>query len=127
MGQYLIDSNVVSDYLSGSLPESGMLFMDDIINLVPNISIITQIEVLCWNTDEMTTALINEFINDCNVYKIDNRIIKNCVVIRKGNKVKTPDAIIAATALANHQTLITNNEKDFKNIRGLKLINPHKL
>ena len=127
MGQYLIDTNIVSDFLSDSLPQKGMLFIDSVVNAVPNISVITQIEVLCWDTDEMTIDLINSFINDCNIYNIDKQIIKDCVSIRKGNKIKTPDAIIAATALANNQTLITNNEKDFKNIRGLQLVNPHKL
>ena len=126
MERYLIDSNIVSDYLSGALPENGTLFIDNVINAVPNISVITQIEVLCWDTDEITIALINEFINDSNIYNINNHIVKNCVAIRKGNKIKTPDAIIAATALANNQTLITNNEKDFKNIRGLRL-NPYRL
>lgn len=47
--------------------------------------------------------------------------------LRKNKKNKTPDAIIAATALAHNFTIITNNEKDFKNIEGLKVINPHKI
>ena len=52
--------------------------------------------------------------------------IAQCVNIRKGKKIKTPDAIIAATALAYSFTLITNNEKDFAKIKGLKIINPRK-
>jgi predicted nucleic acid-binding protein len=40
--------------------------------------------------------------------------------IRRDKKVKTPDAIIAATAIANDYTLISNNDKDFKSIQGLK-------
>jgi len=49
------------------------------------------------------------------------------VNIRRNKKVKTPDAIIAATALAHGFTLITNNEKDFNNINGLKIVNPIKV
>ncbi|MVN21709.1 PIN domain-containing protein [Mucilaginibacter arboris] len=45
----------------------------------------------------------------------------------KGKKIKTPDAIIAATALAYDYTLITNNEKDFFAIAGLRIVNPAKL
>jgi predicted nucleic acid-binding protein len=37
------------------------------------------------------------------------------------------DAIIAASALHYGYTLVTNNEKDFTNIKGLKIVNPHKL
>jgi predicted nucleic acid-binding protein len=54
-------------------------------------------------------------------------VIAQCVALRKEKKIKTPDAIIAATALAYRYTIITNNEKDFANINGLKIINPHKL
>ncbi len=54
-------------------------------------------------------------------------VITHCVSLRKNKKIKTPDAIIAATALAFNLTIITNNEKDFANIKGLKFINPHKV
>lgn len=36
-------------------------------------------------------------------------------------------ASFSATALAYGYTLITSNEKDFANIKGLKIINPHKV
>ena len=127
MEQYLIDTNVVSDYLSASFPSSGMSLMDKAIDAMPNISIITQIELLCWNTDKATTENVKEFINDCNVLDISSDVIKQCVRLRKGKKIKTPDAIIAATALAYDYTIITNNEKDFTGIKGLKIINPHKV
>jgi predicted nucleic acid-binding protein len=126
MEQYLIDTNVVSDYLSASFPAAGMALMDTAVDAVPNISIITQIELLCWNTDETTTQNVKNFITDSIVLDISPDVITQCVNIRKGKKIKTPDAIIAATALAHGYTLITNNEKDFANIKGLKIINPYK-
>jgi predicted nucleic acid-binding protein len=126
MEQYLIDTNVVSDYLSASFPADGMALMDTAVDAVPNISIITQIELLCWNTDETTTQNVKNFIADSIVLYISPDVITQCVNIRKGKKIKTPDAIIAATALAHGYTLITNNEKDFANIKGLKIINPYK-
>lgn len=127
MEQYLIDTNVVSDYLSASFDPTGMMFMDKVINAVPNISIISQIELLCWNTDEVTTLSLKEFIADCNVLNISSEVIAQCILIRKGKKIKTPDAIIAATALAFRYSLISSNEKDFANIPGLKFLNPQKL
>jgi predicted nucleic acid-binding protein len=74
--QYLIDSNSVIDFLSKKLPEKGIVFMNNVIEL------------------------------------------------RKKNKTKLPDAIIAATALELGLTLITRNIGDFKNIPNLKSINP---
>lgn len=127
MEQYLIDTNVVSDYLSASFPLAGLALMDSAIDAVPNISIITQIELLCWNTDDATTQSVKEFIADSVILNISSEVIAHCVALRKDKKIKTPDAIIAATAMAYGYTLITANEKDFANIDGLKFINPHKV
>ena len=41
-------------------------------------------------------------------------------------KIKTPDAIIAATAIVHKFTLLTNDD-DFKNIPGLQIIEPQLL
>lgn len=127
MEQYLIDTNVVPDYFSASFPPAGMALMDIAIDAIPNISIITQIELLCWNTDAVTTQNVKNFIDDCNALDITPDVITHCVALRKNKKIKTPDAIIAATALAHSFTIITNNEKDFSNIKGLKIINPYKV
>lgn len=63
---------------------------------------------------------------DSVILGINQDVITQCVSLRKSKKIKTPDAIIAATALAYGYTLITNNEKDFANIKGLKVVNPYK-
>jgi predicted nucleic acid-binding protein len=127
MEQYLIDTNVVSDYFSASLPVNGLQFMDSVIDAIPNFSVITQIELLCWKTDTKKEQQIKDFISDSAIIDINPTIIMHCVNIRRNKKVKTPDAIIAATALSQGFTLITNNEKDFNKIEGLKTINPFKL
>jgi hypothetical protein len=88
MEQYLIDTNVVSDYLSASFPAAGMALMDTAIDAVPNVSIITQIELLCWNTDETTTQNVKGFISDSVVLDISPDVIAQYVAIRKGKKNK---------------------------------------
>lgn len=52
MEQYLIDTNVISGYFSASLSEGGLQFMDAVVDAVPKVSVITQIELLCWKTDK---------------------------------------------------------------------------
>jgi hypothetical protein len=42
MEQYLIDTNVVSDYFSASLSSSGLELLDSVIDAIPNLSIITK-------------------------------------------------------------------------------------
>jgi predicted nucleic acid-binding protein len=127
MGQYLIDTNVVSDYLQASMSPNGLQFMDNVIDAVPKLSVISQIELLCWKTDAVMEQNIKDFIADSIILNVTNNVITLCVDIRRNYRTKTPDAIIAATAMANGYTLVTGNEKDFANINGLQIINPFML
>ena len=127
MEQYLMDTNVVSDYFSASFPTAGMSLMDIALDVTPNISIITQIELLCWKTTVEMEQYIKNFIGDSIILGINADVVCQCVALRKNKRIKTPDAIIVATALVYNYTIITNNEKDFINIDGLKIINPYKI
>lgn len=123
MESYLIDTNVVSDYMSASLPVKGLDFLDEVMNDIPNLSVISQIELLCWKTDPKTEQNVKSLISDSVVLNITPEIIHQCVILRKGKRIKTPDAIIAATAMVHNLTLITR-DGDFANIQGLKILNP---
>ena len=41
---------------------------------------------------------------------------------RKGTVIGPNDMMIAATAMAHHATLVTHNMKEFKRVKGLKLV-----
>jgi len=125
MGGYLIDTNAVSHYLSSALPDVGMEFMDTVIDGDYHLSVITEIELRCWRTEKVIEAQVADFIADSDVLPVSADVITHCVSIRRNRKIKTPDAIIAATALAFDYVLITDNTKDFSNINGLKLLNPN--
>jgi predicted nucleic acid-binding protein len=125
--QYLIDTNVVIDYLGNKLPASGMDFMNTVIDAVPNISVVTKIEVLGFNAPEQHYQLLTNFIHDATVLDLSNNVVEASIDIRKKHKTKLPDAIIAATALVYDLVLISRNTSDFKNIDGLQVIDPHSL
>jgi len=55
---------------------------------------------------------------------LTEEIERQTIRIRKTKKIKLPDAIIAATAITHNLTLVTRNTDDFKNISGLKILNP---
>ncbi len=124
---YLIDTNAVIDYLGYKLTTSGMEFMNSVINAVPNVSVISKIEVLGFNAPEQHYKTLSDFINDAIVMDLTNQVVETCIEIRKKHKVKLPDAIIAATVLVYDLVLISRNTSDFKNIDGLQVIDPHKL
>ncbi len=124
MGQYLIDNNVISSYFSGLLNAQSTGFISDIIDQVPNISVITEIEALTWvNPDKKKEQIVREFIQDSKILTISPEIVQHCVTLRRSRKIKTPDAIIAATAIT-HDLILVTSDKDFNNIPGLQLIDP---
>ena len=53
-----------------------------------------------------------------------DEIVDLTIDIRRQSKIKLPDAVIAATSLNNNLILITRNDKDLKDIKGLEIYNP---
>ena len=125
---YLLDTNFVINYFKGIFEGSARQFTDSIINRTTYISVITRIELLGWklivNKDE---KVIKEFISDCTVLSLQESIIIRTISLRKTLRIKRPDAIIAATALANNLQLLTHNIKDFKNVSGLEVVDANAL
>ncbi|WP_419800466.1 type II toxin-antitoxin system VapC family toxin [Mucilaginibacter sp.] len=124
--EYICDTNTVIYFLQQQFPPSSEKFMDDLfLNQQPIISAITEIELLCWKTtNEKDLAAVHNFIDITKVIELEQPIKLKTAEIRKQHKVKLPDAIISATALIYDLTLITHNVGDFKNIRGLKVVDP---
>lgn len=54
---------------------------------------------------------------------LTTEVVNKCVAIRRSRKIKTPDAVIAATAIVHDLTLITN-DSDFDSIDGLRILKP---
>ncbi len=123
--QYLIDTNAVIDYLGKKLLAAGMDYMNSIIDAGPNVSVITKIEVLGFNTLDEHYSILTSFMDDATVLDLSDNIVNLSIDIRKKYKTKLPDAIIAATALVYDLTLISRNKADFKNIEGLQIVDPH--
>ena len=127
MGQYLIDNNAISNFFSGLFDEKGMDFMAEVIDQTPTISVITEIEALSWiNPDKSKEQIVKAFVQDATVLALTPSVVAQCVSIRRSRKIKTPDAIMAATAVVHNLTLITS-DSDFNTIDGLQVIDPHSL
>ncbi|MDR1840070.1 MAG: type II toxin-antitoxin system VapC family toxin [Treponema sp.] len=121
---YLLDSNIIIGYLAGRIPSSSMETISAIIDQVPHISVISQIEVLRFNDTPENESILANFINMSIIHPLSPVVVWRTVELCKKSKIKLPDAIIAATALTENFTLITMNISDFKNISGIKLLNP---
>ena len=122
--KYFLDSNVIIDYLAGKLPPDGIKKVSEIVDQIPNISVISQIEVLRFNDTPENEATLERFINASVIYPLSSNVVKRTIELCKQNKIKLPDAIIAATALTKGFTLVTRNIIDFKKVPKLDLLNP---
>jgi len=123
--RYLIDTCAVIKYLTVVFPPKGISFMDYIIDEESILSFITEIELQVWNPPDPSDMIIYiEFINGSHILTVEDAIIRKTIDIRKNQKLKVPDAIIAATAIVKDFTLVSDNDKDFTKVPGLKYVNP---
>jgi predicted nucleic acid-binding protein len=122
--QYLLDSNVIIGFLDNRLTNKGMVFVSDVVDIAPNISVISKIEVLRYNTTESAMQILEEFMNYSTICELDTQIVNETIKLCRQSKIKLPDAIIAATCLVNGYTLLTRNVKDFAHIDALNIVNP---
>ena len=125
---YLIDTNVFTKYIQDELSEKGNELIDEILNSFScQISVITRIELLSWNTNQETIDLIEEFIGMSKEFGLTEEIIIKTAKMRKNIKIKLPDAVIATTAMVNDLILVSDNDRDFGKIPYLRYVNPTKL
>jgi len=122
--EYLIDTNLLIYHTKGS--QISIEFFSDLVSQRSfNISILTKIEFLGWDKhtpDGFTKC--QRLIDPANIYPVDERIAGKAIELRKNKNIKLADAVIAATAVLNNLTLATRNVDDFKDIEGLKVLNP---
>ena len=122
---YLMDTCAVTKYLNETFPIEGIAFIDEALRLTAIISFITEIEVQVWEpVENRDKAVYKDFVSASTILGIDEIIIVQTIKVRKKYKLKIPDAIIAATAIVNDFTLISDNEKDFGKVHGLRFVNP---
>ena len=119
--RYLLDTNVVLDFMGEKLPARSQFFLSEIIDNEINISAISKIELLGFSFVEQTLI---DFVSFARIYPIDDETIDKSIDLRKKYKIKLPDVIIAATCLVNKYVLLTRNVKDFAHIDSLDIMNP---
>ena len=113
---YLFDTNVIIYYFNGLTADEALHAH---LQNSFRISIITEIEFLGWGVFATQPSLYTEakaFLNLATVYALDRPIAEQTILLRQQYKTKTPDAIIAATALVHGLTVITQNTADFQRL-----------
>ena len=109
----VLDTNIVLYHLSGRLAEP--LPSDRY-----SVSVISVIEALSYpRIDEAERNDILDFLNHVDVVDVSMAIALDSARLRRTHHLKTPDAIIAATALSLGAELVTN-DRDFEGVSDLR-------
>lgn len=119
--RYLFDTNSVIYYFNGLTADASL---HNLLRESFKISVITKIEFLGWGEFATDPTLYNQaraFIDHATVYDLTDEITEQTIRLRQQFKTKTPDAIIAATALVNGLVVVTHNTGDFVRL-GVKTL-----
>ena len=110
MVKALFDTNILVDYLN-AVPEARIGTSSATRDKA--ISIITWMEVMV-GADRDLEAPTRSFLNSFDVVPVDERIAERAVGLRRSHRIKSPDAVIWATAQARTRALlVTRNTKHF--------------
>jgi predicted nucleic acid-binding protein len=112
----LFDTCILIDYLRGILQARAECDR----HVDRAISVISWMEVMAGaaaaNEDETRAFLLNFYL-----LPLTPEIAERAVTIRRGNKIKLPDAIIQATAEMDGRVLVTRNTRDFSSAPGIQI------
>jgi predicted nucleic acid-binding protein len=102
---FILDTNIALYHLSGQLQDNlptGKYF----------VSVITEMELLSYPSLRSTEEQqIQRFLAQLQILNLTESIKQTAIELRKQNRLKLPDAIIAATAFDLNATLLTNDLK----------------
>ena len=126
---YCLDSCVCIDFLRGRKPQVYELFEKTNPQLIIVPSVVAAELMLGAEKSSKPDAVrakVEEFLLPFQVVPFDWKCVYHYARLRaalekRGNVIGGNDMLIAATALANEATLVTDNIREFKRIRELSL------
>jgi len=67
-------------------------------------------------------AELTQLLTSVVVFPLESRLAQLASALRRQYRLKTPDSVVAATAVLTRTTLVTRNIRDFQGIAGLSLL-----
>ncbi len=122
MPSYTLDTNVVIYFLKQE--QTAVHFFEETAKSFSPLFISTITELELWSYPGMSEddeQKIEELLRIFAIMVPDSRIARVGGLLRRQYGIKTPDAVIAATALVTGTTLVTRNVRDFARIADLSL------
>jgi predicted nucleic acid-binding protein len=120
---YTLDTNAIIYYLDEDpavIPVLEPILAQDIAIFV---SVVTELELLSHpGLTEEDMAEIAQVLMSVVVFPLESRLALLAGALCRQYRLKTPDSIVAATALLTRTTLVTRNIRDFQDIEVLSLL-----
>jgi predicted nucleic acid-binding protein len=122
---YLLDTNSLIYYFQGA-PQMDPVFRQIAQGEArPLVSIITEIELLGFpRLTQQDETRIRSLLSGFTVVAVDGPIAAQAVVLKRRHGLKTPDAIIAATALLEDTSLVTRDQTLLDKVPEVQSLNP---
>lgn len=109
----LIDTDIFIDHIRGARPLAP---------LRAAYSVVTRCELFAG--PEHDEASVQRILAPLREIFIDRATAERAGRLRRTLRLRTPDALIAATALEHGFDLVTRNRRDFERVEGLRLQDP---
>ncbi len=133
-GKLLLDTDILSLYLKKNpkVVTAAQNYLHD--HTVFSFSVITRFEILRGMKTKNASVQLNAFDVFCRkneIIELNDKIIVRASDIyadlhKTGQIIGDADILIAATALKNNLSIVTNNENHFNRITQLQIINWNK-
>ena len=127
---YVFDSCILIEFLRGRLPK-GLELLENTDSRLIKIPSIVQMELLVGaqksKNPERTRDAVERLLVNFDIVPFDSKCAMIAAQLRatleqRGLKIGSNDCIVAATALAHHAILVTNNVREFKRVSNLRLM-----
>ena len=113
----MLDTNIILQLLKGD-----RVLADIINNKALYVSFITEMELLSYHKLLPEEEIqIRSLLNDCYVIEMNHPLKLSAISIRKNNKMKLPDSIIAATSEHLNIPLLTS-DVEFNKLNSLQIL-----
>lgn len=113
----LLDSNIIIDIANDTIATS---LFDDFYTVISAVTIM-ELYALA-GMSHVEEQRIDEIISNSITIPVTAVIAKQAGILARTRKTHKMDLLIAASALTLTVPVCTRNRKDFKNIRGLKIV-----
>lgn len=124
-GLLLIDTDVLIDYSRGIEKTKGILKNLES-DYILSISVVTQLELMVGCENKTDFKSLQKFLSNFEIIQLNKSTSEIAVDLfkkyRLSHGVLIPDMLIASTALTLEIPLLSKNQKDFRFIKKLDLI-----